>query len=588
MSAAQSPPPRQRRGKILYFLLFALIFTGFVPVSFLSHSLIDMSEEELTAALREVQLSHATAIGVALDEKLDEARARLADLTQVFSVLVSRTDKREMEDLLSRQEFLQRFIDKDLILLRFETRDGKTFHSETDGAISNDSIRRMLSAGESQGDEIIGRPTYVHEARISVVTISRAVRVGNQLAGVLSGVYSLDPTWNRMLDEFNLGYTAFVLDQVGNLIVHTNPDSLRGQPLRRNDLINTFLSPSGRDTKETTWFLGDSPEGEVRMLGTRVPTRYQWGVFVQVEEALAFSSASAMKARGRTLALATLMLGIMVALLFAGSITRPIRHLAQASRAFARGEFGTRVEVRARNEIGELADTFNFMSAELQSHIEQLESAAEEYRELFIGTTEALATAIDEKDPYTRGHSERVNQFAIILGEELGLSEKELEELYLSSLLHDIGKIGIDDRILRKPASLTDEEFEIMKQHPVRGANILSGVKALANVIPGMKHHHERYGGGGYPDGLMGESIPLAARIIQVADALDAMTTNRPYQRAMTIEAAVERVNTLAGTISDPKVVDALNRAWKSGKIEANKLAPGAQTVRSIRQGSTH
>ena len=98
----------------------------------------------------------------------------------------------------------------------------------------------------------------------------------------------------------------------------------------------------------------------------------------------------------------------------------------------------------------------------------------------------------------------------------MGLSEKELTELHLAALLHDIGKIGIDDRILRKPAALTDEEFEIMKQHPVRGANILAGVSALANVIPGMKHHHERYGGGGYPDGLMGDSIPLAARIIQV------------------------------------------------------------------------
>ncbi|MEE8384793.1 MAG: HD domain-containing phosphohydrolase, partial [Dehalococcoidia bacterium] len=265
--------------------------------------------------------------------------------------------------------------------------------------------------------------------------------------------------------------------------------------------------------------------------------------------------------------------------------TRPIRRLAQASRAFARGEFGTRVEVRARNEIGELAETFNHMSGELELHIQELKHAAEEYRELFMGTTTALATAIDEKDPYTRGHSERVNRFTLILGKHLDLSEKEMTNLHLSALLHDIGKIGIDDRILRKPAALTDEEFEIMKQHPVRGANILAGVSALAEVIPGMKHHHERYAGGGYPDGLMGESIPLAARIIQVADALDAMTTNRPYQRAMGMEAAVKRMNDLAGTVSDPKVVDALNRAWRSGELEARKLAPGAPTARAIKAG---
>jgi len=578
---------RQRRGKILYLLLFALVVTGFLPVWFLSETLIDLSEEELTATLREMQLTHASAIGVALDETVDEARARVGDLAQAFGALASRPQGEGLQQLLSSENFLHDFVDDDLILLRFEARDGRDFHSRTEHAISIDEVKRLLSVGTSRGGEIIGRPTYVPAAGISVVVVSRPVLAGQQLAGVLSAVYSLDPTWDRILREFNLPYTAYVLDQSGTVIEHSDADYPRGLPPRRNELVEKFLSPGGRDSKETTLFVENGEEGPVRMLGTRVPTRYHWGVFVQVEEALAFGSARAMKRHGRNLALATLALGVAVALLFAGYITRPIRRLAQASRAFARGEFGTRVEVRARNEIGELADTFNHMSEELERQIEELKAAAGEYRDLFMGTTKALATAIDEKDPYTRGHSERVDRFSLILGKHMGLSETEMENLHLAALLHDIGKIGIDDRILRKPAALTDEEFEIMKQHPVRGANILAGVGALADVIPGMKHHHERYSGGGYPDGLMGDSIPLAARIIQVADALDAMTTNRPYQRAMKLDAAVKRVNTLAGTVSDPKVVDALNRAWDSGDLEALKLAPGAQTVRAIRQGNS-
>ncbi len=568
-------------------MLFALVVTGFLPVLFLSKTLIDLSEEELTSTLREMQLTHASAIGVALDETVDEARARVGDLAQAFGALASRSQGDGLLQLLSRRDFLRGFVDDDLILLRFEARDGRDFHSRTQHAISVDEVERLLTVGMSRGEEIIGRPTYLPGAGISVVVVSRPVLAGQQLAGVLSAVYSLDPTWNKIVREFNLPYTAYVLDQEGTLIAHTDPDHPRGLAPWRNDLVQKFLSPNGRDTKETTLFMESGVEGAVRMLGTRVPTRYHWGVFVQVEEALAFGPARAMRQKGRNLALATLALGVMVALLFAGYITRPIRRLAQASRAFARGEFGTRVEVRAHNEIGELAETFNHMSGELERQFQELKNAAEKYRELFMGTTKALATAIDEKDPYTRGHSERVNRFTLILGKHLDLSEKEMTNLHLSALLHDIGKIGIDDRILRKPASLTEEEFEIMKQHPVRGANILSGVSALAEVIPGMKHHHERYGGGGYPDGLMGDSIPLAARIIQVADAVDAMTTNRPYQRAMEMEAAVKRMNDLAGTISDPKVVDALNRAWRSGELDALKLKPGAPTARAIRQGSS-
>jgi putative nucleotidyltransferase with HDIG domain len=577
----QEPRP-ERRGKLLYLLLFALIVTGFVPLSFLATNLIKQAQEELQSTLREKQLLVADAIEDALDQHVEAARVRVHDLSESFGVLAARTGRSGFAVLLSRPSVLHRFVERDLILLRFETRDGQEFLAHSELRIGTGELRSLLADGVSSGEEIIGQPVYLREAGVPVVVISRPVLAGRQLAGVVTAVFSLQAIWDKTVRT--IPYTAYVLNQDGKLIAHTDREVL-GPALESSELIEAFLEGK-RDRRVIGFDVRNADGDEVRMLGTRLVTRHQWGVFVQVEEDMAFTPAALMRKKAVRWALGTLVVEIVAALLFAGYITRPIRQLAAASRAFARREFGARVEVSARNEIGELADTYNAMSDELQQHIEQLKAAAEENRELFMGTTRALATAIDEKDPYTRGHSERVNRIALIIGKHLGLDEKELEDLHIAALLHDIGKIGIDDRILRKPAALTDEEFAVMKQHPVRGAKILSGVKALESVIPSMKHHHERFGGGGYPDGLVGEEIPMGARIIMVADAHDAMTTNRAYQRAMRLDAAVARINELSGKVACPKVVEAFNRAFQSGDLKAEALAPGAPTVRAIRQES--
>jgi putative nucleotidyltransferase with HDIG domain len=186
---------------------------------------------------------------------------------------------------------------------------------------------------------------------------------------------------------------------------------------------------------------------------------------------------------------------------------------------------------------------------------------------LFLGSIRMLAAAIDEKDPYTRGHSGRVAKYSITIAQQLGLGASELEKLRISALLHDVGKIGVDDRVLKKPGALTNEEFELMKQHPTKGANIMRPVAQLKEMLPGIELHHEHVDGCGYPHGLKGAEIPLMARIIAVADTLDAMTTNRPYQSAMDLEFAINRIQSLANTKFDPNVVDALQRAVAAGKI---------------------
>lgn len=180
-----------------------------------------------------------------------------------------------------------------------------------------------------------------------------------------------------------------------------------------------------------------------------------------------------------------------------------------------------------------------------------------ELRETFFGTAEALAETIEKRDPYTGGHTKRVMSTSISIGRRMGLSAKEIENLRLSAILHDIGKIGVRDDVLLKQGKLNDEERNEMKKHPLFGYEILSHVNRLRDVLPGVRSHHEMWDGSGYPDGLRGAEIPGAARIIAVADSFDAMTTDRPYRKALPETDAFEELRRCAGTQFAPEAVEA-------------------------------
>lgn len=182
-----------------------------------------------------------------------------------------------------------------------------------------------------------------------------------------------------------------------------------------------------------------------------------------------------------------------------------------------------------------------------------------EREELLIKVVRALVSAIEAKDPYTCGHSERVALYGRALAKEIGLDASECERVYLAGLLHDIGKIGVSDKTLRKPGQLTAEEFEEVKKHPDKGWSILNDLDQLRYILPGVVHHHERIDGTGYPDRLAGDEIPLDGRILAVADAYDAMTSNRPYRDGMPVEKAFRILSEGAGTQWDAQMIDAFN-----------------------------
>ncbi|MCL4474448.1 MAG: response regulator [Actinobacteria bacterium] len=192
-----------------------------------------------------------------------------------------------------------------------------------------------------------------------------------------------------------------------------------------------------------------------------------------------------------------------------------------------------------------------------RDHLEQkVEKQTEEIRSTFLGALKALAEALEAKDPYTNGHSKRVTEITVTLAREMGLSEEEQDRIRLAGLVHDIGKIGVPEAILHKVGKLTDEEFDLIKEHPGMGEKILKPIIRDSEVLAIVGYHHERFAGGGYPEGISGEQIPLGARLLAVADAFDAMTSSRPYRKAMSVDKAKGQLLANRGSQFDPELVD--------------------------------
>jgi len=233
------------------------------------------------------------------------------------------------------------------------------------------------------------------------------------------------------------------------------------------------------------------------------------------------------------------------------SIVKPIAlvvsHLRNAESTGELPEFT--VDLSSTKEIRELAESYNRAAASVRNARANLQGAYVE----FVGS---LAQALDARDGYTSGHSSRVSQLASATAAAMDLDPEQVERIRSGALLHDIGKIGIADSVLQKPGRLTDEEFAIVKEHPVIGRRILEGVRGLAPYLDAVELHHENWDGTGYPKGQSGEGTPVDARIIHVSDAYDAMTSNRSYRRGLTHEQAIQELLKFAGTQFDPRVVE--------------------------------
>jgi len=255
-----------------------------------------------------------------------------------------------------------------------------------------------------------------------------------------------------------------------------------------------------------------------------------------------------------------LVVALLGTLLLATFITTPVEKLSSGVNELAAGNQFHPIPVKAGDELGELTRNFNRMARTILAQKDRLSRYAEELEESYISTVRVLAAAIDARDPYTLGHSTRVARLSCELGRRLGYSREEVEHLERACLFHDVGKIRTPDEILLKGQGLTSRELSIMRRHPVDGADILRMAPSLHRYIPVVQSHHEWHNGKGYPEGKRDSEIPVHAQIISLADALDSMTSNRPYRRALSLDDAIDEIIRFRGTQFSPDLTDAFVR----------------------------
>ncbi|HKH99003.1 MAG TPA: HD domain-containing phosphohydrolase [Candidatus Sulfotelmatobacter sp.] len=597
MSASASS---HARIPILYVILGVLLVISIVPMYFYSAQVESINRDRLKTNEMLLQNTVTRSLADDLSQHERSLGMMLANLSSAIQVASGGDIGERNIEAPELRALLENFVSSsdEIAYATLLNSDAKGISA---GRIAPDAfLQRELErayAAARDGRAYNGQALVVGEGKSAhtVFLVSTPVKYGQRFLGTIGAVVDLQFLIRRLQEVSGGGLTPYVVDAQGRLVAAATPEFATGQDMKNLEIVRNFVDGGNKaQLAATKEFTINSGKEHVEMLGTYSPVMsLDWAVVVQKPRREAYRGVYEMQRTARLLALLAVLLSIGVSIFAARRITNPLEVLTQSSRALAKGDFSQRVHLWSRTEIGELAQTFNTMSEELERFVEDLKRAAEENRALFMGSIQMLAGAVDEKDPYTRGHSDRVTRYSLLIAKEMNLPASFLEVLQISAQLHDVGKIGIEDHILKKPGALTEEEFEVMKTHTTKGANILRPVTQLAEMLPGIELHHEALDGRGYPYGLHGDQIPLLARIIAVADTFDALTTTRPYQRAHTPEETLQIIRNLAGKRLDPDAVAALLSVYARGEIRIQRFtikrpvaAPAPAAVLSVAAGS--
>ena len=417
-------------------------------------------------------------------------------------------------------------------------------------AVLDDNSRVFASAGSARQQWVVTEQVTL-TARESTTFQTVAVvpagafrvsgaplRLDDRDIGTLVLGTSLDNAYAEILAD--LSRAGIVITVNHEVVAATVPDNVT------RDLVANEGEP-----RETTQLNGE--EYAVRTLLSSGPVRIY--SLTSIDAAAREATGEALKALG-TVALGGFVLAVIGSLWLARTLTDPIKRVAgDIATMTAARDFGRTLEVAGTSrELDALATAFNELMGGLTAAEAETQSA-------YLGAIRALAAALDARDPYTAGHSERVSALSVLIARQLSLSEAEVDIIRLGALLHDIGKIGVADHILRKPGALSADEFEQIRRHPGLGARILRKVPFLEPHLAIVELHHERPDGKGYPFGLLGDNIPLDARIVHVADAFDAMTSARAYRPARAAAVALVELQRYSASQFDPASVDALRKA---------------------------
>jgi HD-GYP domain-containing protein (c-di-GMP phosphodiesterase class II) len=579
---------RAGRVRILWLVLGALLMVSVLPLGLYHRLVLQLSQDKLVDTENVQQTDLTRSLAQEIQQFESNLTQQLLSERQILALtgLIDNVEDPAAEPKVTR--LLEDFVDSNRTTFIYLTAVGKlgkgtsasqgNFRADQDPFVAKALQRAFVTCLQSQQLQFRSDPLALGpENRPAFVYAIPLKDVNDNFTGMLAAVVSLDTILHRLQEASVRGRTVFLVDHNGHIVAHPETKNfVPGADASSNPLVAKIRElPQELRNTETVRFTDKDKKHPVEMIGTYSTfPEVNWAVIAQrsLDQAQTDTGVTELNRQALAFVSVVVLVAILLGYSFAVGISGPIRGLAASTRAISRGEFHQRSAVRGASEISELAENFNKMAGDIEEYIERLKEAAEENRELFIGSIRMLAAAIDEKDPYTRGHSGRVAKYSTLIGQELGLSTEELDKLRISALLHDVGKIGVEDRVLKKPGALTPEEFGLMKQHTVKGANIMRPVSQLKEMLPGIELHHEHMDGRGYPYGLQGQQIPLMARIIGVADTLDAMTTNRPYQTAMDLDFALERIRSLTGTKFDAVVVNALESAVNAGKLRLSAV----------------
>jgi putative nucleotidyltransferase with HDIG domain len=567
-----------RRLKLRHVLLILVLLSSGVPLLISSALLIPKAKEVLQDAERDYLTRKALALSREIDTYLVTMRRQLAQLGSGL-LLATQAGTPQVTDIAARLHepwipaYLESFAagNPELRALYVLDLQGEGLRRGSgrlppDAETAMDAVFELARATHGPAYRFVSTgPRDVPSLALAVPIPVGPAASADRPQLVSEALLEFRPLQAVFQGEPRKEVGVFLLDRRGQILWSDSEPGM-AQALMRSELVKLFVERPMNLTRE---YVFQSPHGRQEVLAqvSAIPET-SWGVVVQKPLSAAFAVVDQMILRTVLATLPLMALAACFAFLAARWVGRPIQRLTETTHEIAAGSFGGRVEMRGLSfELADLAEDFNRMSGHLESYVHQLREAAQANRDLFIGSLRAFAAAIDAKDPYTRGHSERVASVSRVIARHLQLAEEMQHKVWIGALLHDVGKIGVEDTILRKEGMLTSEEYEQMKMHTMVGAEIMAPIEQLREIIPAIRWHHEAWNGKGYPDALRGEQIPLFARIVAVADTFDAITTNRPYQQAATLQFAVDTITKLTGSRFDAKVVTAFLRAVQSGDL---------------------
>ncbi|HWM94846.1 MAG TPA: HD domain-containing phosphohydrolase [Thermoanaerobaculia bacterium] len=573
-----------RRLKVRHALLLVLLLSGIIPLAVSSFLLIQKNEEVLRNAERDYLIRKA---GVLSKEVSSYLVAVQRPLKELGNGLLVAPGAPLMADRLREPwvgEHLQRFVRESDGMIALRIVDGNGAGPLlAPGNLGTPARTAMDEAFQQVGKQKASDPGYrfVDMGKgaepLAVLTIPLTAADGQRL--VVMALLRFRPLEEVLRAEASPGVGIFLVDRKGQILWSDGTNQGQVELLKKSVLPEFVRQPMSL-TREYEVPTGDGVQ-EVLVQVSAVAAS-GWGVVVQKPLSEAFAAVDKMIYQTVLSTLLLVALALSFAYVAASWVSRPIQRLAETTHEIAAGQFGGQIDTQGLTfEFADLAEDFNQMSGHVERYVQQLRQAAQANRELFIGNMRAFVAAIDAKDPYTRGHSERVAAYSRTIARYLQLPEEVQHKVWISGLLHDVGKIGVEDQVLRKEGKLTAEEFEQMKMHTVIGADIMTPIEQLREMVPGIRSHHEAWNGRGYPDGLKGEQIPLYGRIIGVADTFDAITTNRPYQQAFSLDYAVETIKKLTGSRFDAKIVTAFLRAFEAGDIRPRPSRSDSQIMQA-------